>query len=205
MSEHDYHRFMMLMYLCNSDGSVKLENVLRGNRGSMLDTLMTTVFSLDRGEPIVDIGAYCLMPNHFHILVHEKMEGGISKFMLKLGTAYTMYFNKKKERTGALFEGPFRATHVDEDTYLKHLLAYIHLNPVALVEPKWKESGIQNREVALEHLNDYRFSSYLDHSKIARTENLILNFEPFPEYFENEKDFETHIQDWLEYARSEQG
>ena len=58
--------------------------------------------------------------------------------MQKLLTAYTMYFNKKNERTGPLFSGMFKATHANEDEYLKYLFSYIHLNPIKLIEPLWK-------------------------------------------------------------------
>ena len=83
-----YEHFSLLMYLCNSSRSITLRDI--GER-------------FDRGETIVNIGAYCLMPNHFHILVQEKVKNGISLYMKKLLTGYAMYFNKKYERTGRLF------------------------------------------------------------------------------------------------------
>src|SRR3989344_5475351 len=76
----DYNYLLFLMYICNTKKSIKLRDVSK---------------KFDREETIVNIGAYCLMPNHFHILIHEKIEGGISKYMLKLMTGYSMYFNKK--------------------------------------------------------------------------------------------------------------
>src|SRR3989344_9515860 len=76
LDKQDYEHFLFLMYICNTFKSIELRNIGR---------------NFDRGEGIVSIGAYCLMPNHFHILVREKIEGGISKYMLKLMTAYSMY------------------------------------------------------------------------------------------------------------------
>ena len=87
----DYDRFIALLYLCNSVKNIRLSDYPKVKLEKLLD--------IKRGETIVDIGAYCLMPNHFHLLIHEKTENGISKFMQKLLTAYTMYFNKKNERT----------------------------------------------------------------------------------------------------------
>ena len=92
----------------------------------------------------VELYAYCLMGNHFHLLLYELVFGGISRFMQRLSTAYSMYFNLKNERTGILFEGRFHGRHVDNDTYLKYIYSYIHLNPVQHVEPEWKEKGIGN-------------------------------------------------------------
>jgi putative transposase len=139
------------------------------------------------------------MPNHFHLLVHEKEEGGISAFMQKLSTAYSLYFNKKHNRTGKLFEGVFMATHANEDEYLKYLFAYIHLNPVKMIEPKWRDRGIVNMARVKKFLSDYYFSSYLDYASGARSEAVILNKNTFPKYFENRKEFHGHLNDWLNY------
>src|SRR3989344_1697653 len=80
------------------------------------------------------------MPNHFHILIREKIEGGISKYMLKLMTGYSMYFNKRYERTGKLYEGVFKSSLLDKDTYLKYIYSYIHLNPAKLQDKNWREN-----------------------------------------------------------------
>lgn len=74
--------------------------------------------------------AFCLMPNHFHLLLTQRAKDAITKFMRQLTTAYTMYFNRKYLRVGALFQGVFKACLVDRDEYLAHLSRYIHLNPV---------------------------------------------------------------------------
>ncbi len=78
--------------------------------------------SLPRGNQLVSIGAYCLMSNHLHLLLREEEESGISLFMQKVSTAYTMYFNRKYKRTGSLFAGRFKAQHAGNDNYLKYLL-----------------------------------------------------------------------------------
>ena len=104
------------------------------------------------------------MPNHFHILAQEIKEGGMSKFMQKVMTGYTMFFNKKYERTGSLFESSFKSIHVNNDNHLRYLLAYIHLNPIKIIEPTWKEKGISNKSKAKEFLKQYRHSSFSDYS-----------------------------------------
>ena len=87
-------------------------------------------------EPYVDIVAACLMPNHYHFLMSPLQDGGISKFLHKVGLSYTNYFNKLHERKGRLFESTFKAKHVDSHDYATYLTQYIHLNPVDLFRTK---------------------------------------------------------------------
>ncbi|MDD5152790.1 MAG: transposase [Candidatus Pacebacteria bacterium] len=194
-SLNDYHRFIALLHLCNSSEPVHIGNILQNNQGLSLISLINVGIS----DRLVHIGAYCLMPNHFHLLLREKQENGISLFMKKLLTAYSMYFNKKYERSGALFEGPFKATHADTDVYLKYLFSYIHLNPVKIIDPNWKEDGIKDREVAKKYLTEYAHSSYLDYMGTNRAEGVILNKGAFPEYFTTAKDFDDFVNDWLTF------
>lgn len=77
---------------------------------------------------LVSIICYCINPNHFHFLLRQLEDDGISKFMHRFGTGYTKHFNKKYERSGALFQGAFKAVHIDTNEYLLHLSAYINLN-----------------------------------------------------------------------------
>jgi putative transposase len=187
----DYERFVALLHLCNNTKSVDVSAFIRGGRS------FSELLSIKVKERLVDIGAYCLMPNHFHLFIREKQEDGISLFMKKLLTAYSMYFNKKHKRTGGLFEGPFLATHIDNDVYLKYLFSYIHLNPVKIIDPKWKENGITDIKEAKKHLLAYVYSSYFDYMNIDRKEKKILNRPAFPEYFANSKEFEQYIDEWL--------
>lgn len=80
----------------------------------------------------VDLLAYCLMPNHFHLLIKQKTREGITKFMSRLAISYVMYFNKKYKRQGRLFQGIYKAAYIAEDPYLLHVSRYLHLNPSEL-------------------------------------------------------------------------
>lgn len=191
IEKEDYNRFLLILHLCNNTKSVDISNLLRD--GISFNDLM----DINIEERLVDIGAYCLMPNHFHLLVRENRKDGISLFMKKLLTAYSMYFNIKHKRKGGLFEGPFLAKHVDSDEYLKYLLSYIHLNPIKLLCPKWKEEGILDEFGAKRYLAGYKYSSYLDYLGIKRREEKILNRKVFPEYFKEFKEFEDFIKEWL--------
>lgn len=187
--KEDYLRFISLLYISNSSESFNLYDLNR-------DTNFN-VYEIERINPLVNIGAFCLMPNHFHVLITEKTGGGISKFMQKLSTAYSMYYNKKYERTGGLFEGKFKSQHADTDQHLKYLFSYIHLNPIKLIQKDWREKGIKNKKEAVNYLNEYSYSSYLDFFGKKRIQNRILNIESFPKYFPNKTSLIEEIFEWL--------
>ncbi len=188
-SKYDYLRFLEILYFANSTEPFNTYNLHRTEVATLVD----------EKHKLVAIGAYCLMPNHFHILLTPVVEDGISKFMQKLATAYAMYYNEKYERTGSLFEGKFKAEHIGTDRYLKYIFSYIHLNPVKLIDPKWKEEGIKNKKEVIKYLNDYEYSSYqnfLD-SKVSKFE--VVNRKPFPNYFPTEASFQKEIMEWIMY------
>jgi len=162
------------------------------------------IFVVDKGDQIVDIGAYCLMPNHFHIFIHERVEGGVSMFMEKLSTAYSMYFNKKNGRTGGLFEGTFKAKHIDSEPYFNWVFSYIHLNPVKLIDSGWKENGISDPVSARKFMKDYKYSSYHDYFLGDRPESAIINKNTFPEYFSQLNDFEDIMLEFKTTVYSEE-
>ena len=169
------------MYICNSTRSIELRKIGE---------------NFDRGETLVDIGVYCLMPNHFHILVHEKKEGGISKYMLKLMTSYSMYFNKKYKRTGKLYEGVFKSVHANTDRYLKYLYSYIHLNPAKLIDKKWKEGKSKNTTKLLKHVFTYQYSSLREYTE---SKFKIVNPNPFPVYFKKINEHKEELLEWLSF------
>lgn len=88
-------------------------------------------FSLFK-NPFVNILAFCLMPNHFHLLLEQCVEDGITKFLHKLCTSHAMYFNLSYDRNGALFEPKFKAKHIHNESYYSQISKYIHLNPLDL-------------------------------------------------------------------------
>lgn len=192
--EKDYLRFQKLLYLSNLKNSPKYSDV---------ETSPGKAWTVEKNENLIDIGLYCLMPNHFHILIKAKEEQEVSKFLLKLLTSYSMYFNKKYNRTGALFEGKTKSKHANTDPYLKYLFSYIHLNPVKLIDPTWKISGINDMEKTFNFLNSYKYSSFLDYANEKRPENLILTKESFPDYFLNTKEHKEELKEWLNYENTQ--
>ena len=191
--KQDYFHFMNLLFLCNDTENLRAFNIFR-DKNDYLN---------HNKENIVYIGAYCIMPNHFHILITEQQEGGISKFMQKLSTAYAMYYNQKYKRTGSLFEGKFKSVHMSNDKQIKYLFSYIHLNSIKLIQKDWKEKGIKNKKEALGYLNDYQYSSYLEFLGVQRVYNNILDINQFPQYFPTKSSFTKEIFEWLNYSDSE--
>ncbi|MCR4334500.1 MAG: transposase [Patescibacteria group bacterium] len=196
--DNDYRRFIKLLYICNS---VKKLDFREDIVEKKID-----VWDVDREKTLVSIGAWVLMPNHFHIYIITSPKDGLSGdskdnnitiFMRKLCTAYSKYINTKYKRTGSLFEGRFKSVHISDDIQAKYLFSYIHLNAVKLIDKNWKINGIKNWTKVKKFLENYKWSSYLDYKKVVRHENNILNIEAFPSYFKNIKDFNTEINDWL--------
>ena len=193
--EPDYERFITLLYLANGTKPVRIDNLRKQG-----ETLLSLALQADRGRSLVDLCAYCLMPNHFHLLVRAKDGVGISRFMQKLTTAYTMYFNTRYERSGALFQGVFKSSHTRDDRYLKYLISYIHLNPIKLIEPTWKERGIANRKRAENYLGDYKYSSYLDYLGQKRLSSQLISKHMLPDYFETPGSFKKNVTEWLDFS-----
>ena len=181
--DYDYKRFMMLLYLCNGTKSLTIRDILSKKLS------LEEIFLFDMGEKIIDIVAYCAMPNHFHLLVKERINGGISMFMEKLATAYVMYFNTKNERSGSLFEGKFKAKNIDNNPYLNWVFSYIHTNPIKLFDYNWKENGIVDPEATKDFIKNYKYSSYCDYFVEKRAEDTILNKDIFLDNLEQLNDF----------------
>ena len=184
----DYNHFVKLLYISNSIRNIKTRD------------LSINIFDFDREKPLVYMGAYCLMPNHFHLIITPLKEGGISKFMQKITTAYSMYYNTKYQKTGSLFQGKFKSEYASNDRYLKYLFSYIHLNPIKLIQKDWKEKGIRDKDNAISYLNKYKYSSYLDYFEVNRDESAILDRSEFPTYFPTKNAFQKEIFEWLSFG-----
>lgn len=165
----DYHRFLELLYLANS------ELPLRRNDIGMRK--FEEVLKIPREGKLVSIGAFCLMPSHFHLALKEVSEGGISTFMRKIGTAYTMYFNARHERVGNLFLKPFQSIHVPTDRNFQHLINYVHCTPAALYEREWKTSPAVDPQFLEEQIVAYPYSSLAVHKGIPAPISTIVDTE----------------------------
>jgi len=168
----DYHRFLELLYLANDEFPLR--------RGDIGTNKFEEVLKIPRGKKLVAIQAFCLMPNHFHLVLKEICYGGITAFMRKVGTAYTMYFNSRHGRKGNLFVGPFQSRHISPDPHLQHLISYVHCAPAALYEPLgWKTSHVVDPQLLGEQIAAYPYSSLGIYSGIYRPIVTILDAEVF--------------------------
>ncbi len=118
---------------------------------------------IDPRKRLVDIFAFVFMPNHIHLLLRQISQNGLTFFARKFGVGYAMYFNSRYDRKGSLFQGRFEAKIIEDDEYLKTMFLYIHTNPVSIVEPGWKDTGVKNLKETIKFLEEYRWSSYLDY------------------------------------------
>jgi putative transposase len=190
-SRGEYRRFLAYLYFLNdTDTTLRADVALRQQLPASF-----TQWKAKPSTPLVAIGAFCLMPNHFHLYVTPLVEGGISKFMQRLQTAYTMYFNEKHDRSGALFQGTFKATHIDNDVYARYLFSYIHLNPAKIADPLWKEQGARDLKKLREFVRAYSYSSLPEY---LAGKHEITDPSKFPDYFSQKMDLDDHIDTWLE-------
>jgi len=156
----DYYRAIFSIYEFNTTNPIEIRKQ-REKRKSIKKT--GEHLFVDSRDSLVEILAFCFMPNHIHLLVRQIKDNGITRFMKKLGSGYATYFNKKYNRKGHLFQNRFQAVHIKDDIQLKMTFIYIHINPISLVEPKYKEKGVKNFKKAIKFLDDYKWSSYQDY------------------------------------------
>lgn len=134
---------------------------------------------------LVDIIAYCLMPNHFHLLIKQKVENGIVHFISNLCNSYSKYFNTKNKRVGTLFQGPFKAVHIETEEQLLHVNRYIHINPLV--------------SFIVKDINAYRWSSFSEYlgdgeSNLCEKDIIMHNFSTSDLY-------KKFVLDQVDYAK----
>ncbi len=147
--------------------------------------LLQQLYMKDKG--IVNILAYCLMPNHFHLLLQQKNIKGISSFVANFTNSYTKYFNAKYKRVGPLFQGLFKAVHIESDEQLMHVSRYIHLNPVSshLIDIKDLQTNINCSY--REYLNSIPYS-------ISKPDIIL-------QMFQSRKDYAKFVHNQAQYAQ----
>lgn len=150
---------------------------------------------------LVEILAFVLMPNHFHLLLRQKKEGGIIKFMQKLG-GYTMYFNQRYERVGPLFQGRFKAVLIKDHSHLIHLPYYIHLNPMELIIQNWLNYR-GSTSLVINFLEKYRWSSWPDYIGIKNFPS-VTSREFLSNIFGGPEKYKKETIEWLKNRKLEQ-
>ncbi len=144
----------------------------------------------------VSLLTYCLMPNHFHLLLFQKPSYGMKQFIHALCTSYSMYFNKRNKRVGPLFQGPYKAVFIDNDEYLLHLTRYIHLNPLDIMTGP----GPVN-------VREYPYSSYPFYLRLKNAvwlhQEYILNYFRSAQRkdYQDFLSYESFVEDYIEDSR----
>jgi putative transposase len=140
-------------------------------------------------EPLVSIVAYCLNPNHFHLVLKQLVDGGISKFMQKLQGGYTSYFNIKRSRSGALFQGTFKSHFVDGEDYFNKIIAYVNKN--------YNIHSISKNKKDLVFASDYEYEN--NNFKIVSK----IEGEEILEIFGGNKNFKKHCDEIVSIIKQE--
>jgi len=154
--------------------------------------------SVDIRDKLVEVLAFCIMPNHLHLLLRQIKDNGIIKFMVKLETGYGGYFNRKYQRQGPLLLRRFTAVHIETEEQLKIVFVYIHTNPISLIEPKWKEMGVKDPERAIKFLEEYKWSSYPDYIGKKNFPS-VTEREFLLKIMGGERGCKEYVENWIRY------
>jgi len=201
MDKQDHLRFIHDLYEFNNQERVESTYLKFHNYST--DNNIDLKPDKEPRKLLVDILAFCLMPNHYHLLLSPRGEGSIPQFMHKVNMGYSKYFNQKHERVGTLFQGPYKHISVTNEIHFLHLPFYVHFNPLDLSYPEWRENKISNPKKALEFLKSYRWSSHLDYLGIKNFPS-VLNMKPLMEIFGNNKDYQKLVENYLKDIQVDQ-
>lgn len=193
----DYLRFIHDLFIFNDQNPINNTTYYFEKLNSQFKSkdFASHYFTKKKRKLLVKILAFCLMPNHYHLLLMPLTDDGIFRFMKKLNMGYAKFFNDKYQRSGALFEGRYKLVPVLEENHFLHLPIYIHFNPLDLIMPEWRLGKIKNQTKALEFLEKYRWSSHLDYlgkknfPSITQREFLLEIFDGPQKYEENIKSY----------------
>ncbi|MBU3935536.1 transposase [Patescibacteria group bacterium] len=136
----------------------------------------------------VEIYGFCLMPNHYHLEIKQKEDGGISDFIRIVENSYARYFNLKQKRQGAVFQSPFKAERIESKEDAIHVLRYIHLNPLTSFVIKKPEE-----------LENYLWTSFMDYMSVNPRHLINTNF--FLDMFGDKQEFAKFCLNQVEYQR----
>jgi|SRR3989344_4816467 len=199
INDNDRWRFLQGLFLFNDEKtSESLIWELERENGPVNFKILKQYFLKNNKsrDSLVRIMTDCLMPNHYHLLIEEIRPGGISRFMHKLGTGYTKYFNEKYNRVGGLFQGTFKAVPVEQENHLQYLLVYINvINPGQLVEQDLKDKGIKNKEKIINFAATYPWSANREY--LFTRESIIIDKGLLGDIFPDKKTYVKFIKNIL--------
>jgi putative transposase len=193
----DYYRMIFSIYELNNVAPTTIQRQREARKRFKKENRGPS-FTVDERDKLVEVLSFCFMPNHIHLLLKQVKDIGITKFMVKIGTGYAGYFNRKYNRRGYVFQNRFKDIYIKDDSQLRIVFNYIHANPISLIEPGWKEFGIKDSEKVIEFLEEYKWSSYQDYIgkqnfPSVTQRNFLLKT------IGEEKGCREAISDWVKY------
>lgn len=199
MDDQDYFRFIHDLFEFNDQAPVSTiaYNNFQKYKYDVI-ARRQVVFEEERKprKLLVNLHTFCLMPNHYHLLLNARVESGVSKFMKKLNMGYARYFNERYKRQGTLFEGRYKSVPIKSDAHFIHLPYYIHLNPLDIISPEWRNRELKNFPQAIQFLNSYRWSSHLDYAGIKNFPS-VTQRDFLMKFFGSSNEYKKSIKKWL--------
>ena len=199
VGKKDYLRFIHNLHNLNDENQVanslfRFKNKYEAPRHAKTIDIASRYNKTMR--PLVEIYAFCLMNNHYHLMLTPLVENGLSRFMKKINIAYAKYFNVKYQRKGHLFEGRYKSIHLKKESHFIHLPYYIHFNPLDIQFHNWRDRNLSNHKAAIKFLETYRWSSHLDY---LRKENFpeITKRKFLWDFFGGPKGYREQLYSWL--------
>ena len=204
LKPQDNSRFILGLEFFNSKNEINLWNLIRGDDVEDAERGLTPLREKlenqrkNASKPIVELMAFTLMPNHFHLIIREIIDRGISRFMQKIG-GYTGYFNKQYNRIGNLFGSTYKCIEIKSNAQLFAVFNYVHTNAVELIEPLWKKQQVKNPDKANNFLkNKYKWSSYRDCIGIPTFPN-VVNKDFILDFFGGQENCKKEVENWIKF------
>lgn len=200
MDNEDYMRFIHDLFEFNDIEPVpNLARLVRNNKNNQLFDVGRRTIRISERKPrklLVEILAFCLMPNHYHLLLRPKKDNNISEFIKKLNGGYAKYFNCRYQRSGALFQGKYKSVGIKNEAHFVHIPYYIHCNPLDLIMPSWREKQITDYKKTIRFLENYRWNSYLDYIG-KKNFSSVIQREFLSEFFGGPAQYKKDTIKWL--------
>jgi putative transposase len=190
------NRLLQSFLLSNSTESSKAFDYLRNTENPSLKKALEII---SRGKKLVDVLCYSIMPDHYHLLLRERKENGISEFVRKCNISISKYINIRKERKGPLFESRFNSKYVKDNRYLLHLSVYIHLNALDVLSGReWREHKLRPWLIKKKKLLNYPWSSLRSFLDENHKDLIISGTEIILDQFDDRREYELFLRDWSE-------
>jgi len=200
LSRGDYIRFVHDLWKFNdtqrTDTNFSRQLLHLSSAPLQMKDVRRPSFDERSGEGLVKVHFFCLMPNHYHLLLSPVVENGISLFIKKLNGGYSKYFNEKYERVGALWQGKYKSVPIETDRHFLYIPYYIHFNPLDMHAPEWRKQRVASPKKAEAFLKNYRWSSHLDYAGEKNFPS-VTDRKFFLEYFGGEKGYARSVSKML--------